>query len=182
MTLLLVMLVLCTGIFLLACASVALSVRKIETRVDQLERRAHPLPSLPTASDRVSALAGLRVGLVLTQDHPHAPFVDLLRQQLLLRDVSDVTVFPDAASARASALDIVVEGALTCNGYAEVYYAAEFTCSTCGEAVCTLIERPPGGDRPSNLAMELVAKLDAKLTDMVSRNERRRAIRELGSP
>jgi len=85
----------------------------------------------------------------------------------------------DGSKREESRVDIFISGTLTCNGYAEVYYQAEFTCFASGEAICTIIERPPGGDRPENLAMELVTKLSSKLDEFVRRNERRRAIDEL---
>ncbi len=75
--------------------------------------------------------------------------------------------------------DLLVAGILKCNGYAEVYYEAEITCYSRHEAVCTLIERPPGGDRPGNLAIEVVATLNAKLDALFRRSERARAISEL---
>jgi hypothetical protein len=126
--------------------------------------------ALPEAAP-VRPLEGLRVALDIRQDHTHPVFANLLKEQLLAEDVTDLTT-PDTA-------DIVIEGNLVCNGYAEIYYEADFTCRTATEPICTLIEKPPHGDRPQNLAIELVARLKRELTKLESRNERRAAIREL---
>lgn len=128
-------------------------------------------------------LEGLRIALAVKQDHPHPVFANLLKEHLLRQDVSDVsfTSVSDFAAWKESDLraDILIAGSLTCNGYAEVYYQAEFSCYTANEPICTVIERPPGGDRPENLAMELVTKMGLKLDELLTRNERRRAIGEL---
>jgi hypothetical protein len=68
-----------------------------------------------------------------------------------------------------------------CNGYAEIYYQADFSCSNAQHAICNLIEKPPHGDRPANLAMELVARIKTELEKRISRDERREAVRELNT-
>jgi hypothetical protein len=164
---------------LVAVASMLITLIAVN-RVRQLERQLaeakRPLPQTSVETlETPSSLVGLRIALDVTQDHPHPLFANLLKEQLLRQDVADVTFDLNSEA------DIFITGAITCNGYAEVYYQAEFTCSTLTEPICTLSERPPGGDRPANLAIELVAKLNAQLTTLITRQERRRAIRELGT-
>ncbi len=128
------------------------------------------------------------MAIAVTQDHPHRVFENLLKDHLTRLDVAEVSVIwsrsgdnPGRAARQDGRLhaDILIVGEMTCNGYAEVYYQAEFSCYTARETVCTLMERPPGGDRPENLAIEIVTKLSTKLEDLIRRNERRRAIGEL---
>ncbi|HWD37787.1 MAG TPA: hypothetical protein VG944_02985 [Fimbriimonas sp.] len=144
----------------------AIAEQKIRTLTPQQPQLPPPPPP--------SLLEGLRVRLQVTQDHPHPVFFELLSEELLKEGVTEVTEAPDA--------ELTIAGEVTCNGYAEVYYSAEFTCSTLTNIICTLIERPPHGDRPANLAIELVAKIKRELEKQMDRSERSRAIRELGSP
>lgn len=124
-------------------------------------------------------MEGLRIALKIRQDHPHPIFANLLREQLLKEDVAEAVLLAESED-RPVAADIFITGELTCNGYAEVYYRAELTAYAANEAICTLSEKPPDGARPTNLAIELVAMLNAKLSELISRSERRRALRELG--
>src|SRR5579862_7607367 len=174
---------------IVALVSLAISVF-LGLRVLQLERRlgtlppstAQPLPEPPSRP-----LQGLRVALAITQDHPHPVFATLLKEQLLSEDVTDIA-FLDTVEANAlqadwkNGPDILIAGDVVCNGYAEIYYTADFTCSTAVQPICTLIEKPPHGDRPSNLAIDLVARLKTEIEKLVSRDDRRRAIRELTGP
>ena len=166
-------------------------------RLFMVENRLHSINAIgagnptPALSQESSAnpLSGLRIGLAISQDHSHPVFVDLLKEQLFKEDVTDISILTpgetralqDSWKSRPNAPDIFIAGDVVCNGYAEVYYEAEFTCSTPEQAICTLIEKPPHGDRPSNLALELVTRLKAELQKVLERNERRSAIRELGS-
>jgi len=181
---------------LVAIVSLGLSLRLYQ-RVLALERRVAsaerlntvvaPDDFMATVLEAPKPLAGLRIAIAVTQDHAHPVFATLLRDQLLGADVAEVIVLPESDGgglveqwrAGKRAEHLLIAGSLTCNGYAEVYYQAEFTCYTATEAVCTVIERPPGGDRPENLARELVAKVGATLDGLTRRSERRRAIGEL---
>jgi hypothetical protein len=149
-------------------------VRHLEGRLKATSTSLSP----PTVSPehRSSPLQGLRIGLNVSQDHAHAAFVNLLKEMLLAEDVTDIVV---VNSGDAPNVDILIVGQLVCNGYAEVYYEAEFTCFIGNEPFCSLVERPPHGDRPSNLALELVKRLKCELDKVISRGERRRALREL---
>ncbi|RYG21730.1 hypothetical protein EON82_18355 [bacterium] len=115
-------------------------------------------------------LQGLRVGLRIEQDHPHPVFANLLKELLLKED----------AILEADAADLIVEGGVVCNGYADVYYTAELNCRLQDEAICVLIEKPPHGDRQENLARELLSKLKKELRKTTERSERSNALRELG--
>ncbi len=130
-----------------------------------------------------NALEGLRVALAIKQDHEHPVFATLLKDLLLKEDVADVALLSPSEAAQLRAewkgQDVLIEGEITCNGYAEVYYKADFTCDTADKPICTLIEKPPHGDRPGNLAIELIARLKSELSKVVDRDERRSAIREL---
>src|SRR6202043_900529 len=100
----------------------------------------------------------------------HPVFASLLKELLLAEDVTDIAMLaPDQAADWKAGADILISGDLVCNGYAEIYYTLEFTCSTPDQAICTLIEKPPHGDRPSNLAIELVTRLKAELEKLVTR-------------
>ena len=148
-------------------------------RVIRLELTRLPLPSEAGSPQPVplleepSPLEGLRIALAVTQDHPHPIFEEMLKEQLLGEDVSEVrslsspeaTTLPAGWPSSAEGPDILIQGALTCNGYAEVYYEADFTCSTSSQAICRLI-----------------ARLKGELTKQTNRDERRLAIRELKGP
>jgi hypothetical protein len=157
-----------------AVASLGLSL-VLARRVLQLEARLQvPLPSsAPVLEESPSKLEGLRIAVAITQDHEHPVFANLLKEELLRRDVAEV-MFGDRGD-----FDLLITGSLVCNGYAEVYYQADLTCRNAHEPICTLVERPPHGDRPSNLALELATKIERELDKLLSRNERRLAIREL---
>lgn len=168
----------------IAMASLALSlalaakVQRLEARLRIAEQSPAPAPSLPEPVPE-RPLEGLRVALVVEQDHSHPVFANLLKEQLLTEDVDSVVLLPANATPDWSASDILISGKLTCNGYAEIFYETDLTCFSPVEPICSLIERPPHGDRPINLAVELVAKLKVELAKLESRNERRRALREL---
>jgi len=178
----------------LLAISIALAVRvlKLEASVLALhdsQRRASS--SLETgASDTPRPLEGLQIALAITQDHPHPIFADILSEHLLAEDVSVVHLLnPEQSQHLLSDWsdpendpDILIEGDVHSNGYAEVYYTAELSCRSAGKTLCTLIEKPPHGDRPSNLALELVSRLKKELLKQTSRDERRTAIRELQGP
>ena len=115
-------------------------------------------------------LEGLHVDLQVGQDHPHPVFANLLKELLLRED----------ALISSESPDLLVEGRIVCNGYADVYFTAELTCRFRGEPVCVVIEKPPHGDRQENLARELLAKLNKELGKSAQRTERHTALRELG--
>jgi|GEM_PF-1950331 len=149
-------------------------IRVLEQRLAAIERAPSP-PSLPVIPDRVSPLQGLRIALAITQDHPQPIFANLLKEQLLKEDVLEVTFLPSASPET----DIFITGDLTCNAYAEVYFRATLTAYAGSEPIYTLTESPPGGDRPGNLAIELISRLSAELEKRLARSERRQALREL---
>lgn len=161
-------------------------VSQLNERLDAAERAIgdqREIPEEPPALEGRRVLEGLRIGLAIAQDHVYPAFANLLKEQLLKQDVADVLFLPSSCTTdewRASGkADLLIAGAITCNGYVEVYYQADLTCYSTTETVCTLIERPPGGDRPENLAMEVVTKLSDTLDKVLKRDERRRAIGEL---
>ena len=177
---------------IVALISLAISV-VLAGRVLQLERRLQSNPHsalLAVAEPPARPLQGLRVVLAITQDHAHPVFANLLKEQLLSEDVTDIILLTPAETAglrsdwkqRADGPDLLIAGDIVCNGYAEIYYTADLTCSTADQAICNLTEKPPHGDRPSNLAIDLVARLKTELEKLVSRDERRQAIRELQGP
>jgi len=168
-------------------------VQRINVLTRQLEEARRALAALDRSATSpvleqamAKPLEGLRVMLAVSQDHHHPVFARLLKERLLREDIIAVDEFGgspadavDAWSGGRIDADLMIAGGLTCNGYAEVYYHAEFTCYAPTETVCTIVEKPSGGDRPENLAMEIVAQLGGKLDELVHRNERRRAIGEL---
>src|SRR5206468_2354892 len=111
------------------------------------------------------------IAVDIDQDHPQKPFDALLRGLLLKQDVTELD---------AEQPDITIEGKVMCNGYSDVYYSAEILCRSRNGTICSISERPPSGDRQANLALEVVSKLGNELQKLVGRNERRRALRELG--
>ena len=111
-----------------------------------------------------SSLAGLRVSLGIQQDHPHPVFEGLLREALLREEA----VVDDASALR-------IEGEVVGNGYADVYFRAEITVMLGNETLFVLTDKPPHGDRPANLAAEVVQRL----RDELAKRERQGALREL---
>ncbi len=131
-------------------------------------------------------MEALRVALAISQDHKYPVFANTLKEYLLSEDVADVAIVPptegkdnDSVWKERVDLDILITGELVCNGYSDIYYRADFTCSSRKGAICTLIEKPPYGDRPGNLVIELVAKLKLEIAKSAQRGERSSAIREL---
>ena len=159
----------------LALTSLGISVvlasrlRDLSDRVRSIESRPPPpqaaLPKPP------SPLDGLRVAIALTQDHPHPVFATLLKERLLGEGAE---IVPEAEA------DVLVRGAVVCNGYADVYFTADLAAQTPGAPLFTLVEKPPHGDRQGNLALELVTRLKAEWEKRSTRDERRAALRELG--
>ncbi len=160
------------------CVTLARRVRELERAMAVLSTTREPAKTRLALPKNPSPLHGLRIAIAIRQDHPHPVFANLLREQLLKEDVAEVVLVEPGQEHNEA--DIFVTGEITCNGYAEVYYRAELTASARKEAICTLVEKPPDGDRPGNLAIEFMALLNAKLDTLISRNERRRALRELG--
>ena len=151
-----------SALSLVVSVGLALRMRDLAGRLAASEGNA--LPCRPKPSLESSPLAGLRVALDLDQDHPNAPFAALLRERLLREDV----ILDENA-------DLAVSGTLVCNGYADVYYRAEIAVRAGGETLFLLAEKPPHGDRPENLALELVDRLKTEW----AKRERQGAIREL---
>lgn len=182
---------------LIAVASLGMSLALLQ-RVQALSLQLDAARRTQAGEDRdapvlkapaVRPLEGLRVILAVSQDHPHPVFAGLLKERLLREDIASVEEFggspADAVGAwnsRRLDADLLVAGGLTCNGYADVYYQAEFTCYSPADTVCRIAEKPTGGDRPENLALEIVSVLGSRLEELVQRNERRRAIAELHGP
>jgi hypothetical protein len=133
-----------------------------------------------------SPLEGLTVLVAIRQDHAHPVFANILSEILQKLDAEVSTVLIDDCpgpharwSAEGAVLDLLISGTVVCNGYAEIYYQAELTCSTETDPICTLIDNPATGDRQANLAKELVSKIESEITKRLSRTERRLALREL---
>ena len=122
-----------------------------------------------------SQLEGLLFSLKIEQDHADPLFATLLKEMLLSEGAEEVALLPKDARAA----DVAFVGDLSCNGYAEIYYQAHITCSVANQVLFTVNDRPAHGDRPNNLATELVSRLKQDLSKLIKRNERSRAIREL---
>lgn len=146
-------------------AALALRLRAVERALQKPSPAAQPVLAPPH-----KPLEGLRIALAIEQDHPHPVFVTLLKE-LLLREEAELVEGADC--------DLTISGHLVGNGYADVYYTAELVCFTSGGPLFTLLERPPHGDRPGNLALELVTRLKREIEKSVIRNERRTALKEL---
>lgn len=119
-------------------------------------------------------LSGLRIAVDVSQDHPQAPLVTMLVEQLLAEDAVEVRVATD------DGYDLLITGEVQCNGYSDVYFRAEFACKMGAEVVLRIAEKPVHGDRPANLVLELTSRLKEELNRRAVRNERRSALRELG--
>ena len=149
-----------------ACVALAFVVRALWRRLQAFERRLADRPRPTLAAPDPSPLHGLRIALDIAQDHPNPVFAGLLRDDLLKKGA---TVVPDA--------EFRIAGNVVCNGYADVYFRAELTVSMGEEPLFDLMERPPHGDRPENLVLELVERLEGE----IRRRERQNAMGELGS-
>ena len=173
-------------IALTLCAGLAVRLMRLESQLKSLEGPSRQALVEPPSRP----LQGLRVAVGVTQDYAQPVFANLLRECLFGEDVTEVQLLGTAEVAslhqswreQGSGPDILIAGEVVCNGYSEIYYTAEFTCSTADQVICTLTEKPPHGDRPINLASDLVARLKTELEKLVSRDDRRRAIRELQGP
>lgn len=151
--------------------ALAIRVRRLEECLASL---VLPVPSPSLVAVEESVLQGLRVAIDLQQDHAHPVFAELLRDTLLGRDVAEVIL------GRSDTCVCVIDGHVTCHGYTDVYFEADLTCTAPSGVVCTLIEKPPSGDRQENLALEIVSRMVKELEKSERRGERRAALSELG--
>ena len=161
-------------------AALAMRLQQFEARLVKAERGLGA-PSLPELPDLIPErhLQGLHISLAIKQDHAHPVVANLLKEALLREDVADVIL---GEVADGIVPDLIIEGEVTCNGYAEIYYSANLVCRTAGRVLRTVSEKPAHGDRPSNLVIEVVARLKDEMDKVVTRDERRRALRELNEP
>ncbi|HWA84150.1 MAG TPA: hypothetical protein VG820_11975 [Fimbriimonadaceae bacterium] len=159
-------------------AALAVRVRRLEEQLRSVERSAPTPVALPEPVS-VHPLEGLRFALAISQDQAHAVFANLLKEHLLAEDAGEVALLAEGETPDWGGCDLFISGKVVCNGYAEIYYEADLTCHGPRGAICAVVERPPHGDRPVNLAVELIAKLKAELEKLERRDERRRALREL---
>ncbi|MCC7230883.1 MAG: hypothetical protein IT203_10860 [Fimbriimonadaceae bacterium] len=175
--------------------AIAMRLQQTEQRLKALlttleSERTLQASALAPAMEQTRPLEGLRIALCITQDHPHPVFATLLREHLYSEDAREVVLLSATEVEQLNATwaltpdspDILISGEVTCNGYAEVYYHAEITCSANSQSICKVIEKPPHGDRPVNLATGLVSRLKAELEKAVCQNDRRRALQELQGP
>jgi len=159
----------------------------------RMQQMRHPEWETPHALDKAPEslppktprLQQLRVALAIDQDYSHPAFAGLLREMLFQEDVVEISQITrsQADSMKHSwpeGIDLLIEGSVLCNGYAEVYYEAEFQCRTARGDLCTLIEKPPHGDRPMNLAIELIERIAREYRKSIDQGERRAALKELG--
>ena len=164
----------------LGSAAVAIAalvrVRMAERMLEDAARQVAVLPSR-TEPDIVpeSPLQGLVIGISVAQDHDTPVLAATLAECFQREDVDSVTTGENVALA-----DIVIDGFVVCNGYADVYYEASLDCKTSTVTLFSIREKPPSGDRPMNLALEIVSRLKTELTSRTTREERRLALRELG--
>ncbi len=163
----------------LALASLAASLalagrlRVLNERLAMLEGEPKRVPlerrkEEPWGRGFANPLAGLRVSLTIQQDHPHPVFASLLKETLLKEEAIVDDNHPD----------LWIEGEIVGNGYADVYFRAEIAVSTGRESILTVSDKPPHGDRPANLAADIVRKL----RDELDKREHRLAVRELHEP
>lgn len=162
----------------------ALAIRSIDMRLRNTEKTLSgesDKPALAWHEPAAHPLRDVRIALVIRQDSQYPLFATMLREMFLAEDASEVEMFNTIAEAEAWGPEILVSGEVVCNGYSEVYYSADLTCKTPHQMVTAIVEKPAQGDRPSNLGLELVEKLKADLTRLLLREERRKALRELGN-
>ena len=149
-------------------AALAARLRALARRLETVERRA-PGPSALRAEGKPLSeprpLHGLRVAVAVAQDHPHPIFANLLKEALAEEEA--LLVEREA--------DFAIQARLVGNGYADVYYEAEVSALGGKTPLFAFTERPPHGDRPENLAREVVARL----REEARKRERRAALREL---
>jgi len=161
------------AISLILSALVAARLLILEAKLKNLQQfPALPKNEAPSLPETDRPLAGLNVYLTISQDHPQPLFQNLLKEAFTNEDVADLDAGEDAANLK-------IKGTIVCNGYADVYYSAELECSTKLGPLFTIGDKPAQGDRPVNLAMQLVDRLKRDLPTQSSRLERQRAIREL---
>jgi hypothetical protein len=150
-------------------------IAALARRVSELERQLHLALTEPPAAlqlpepETQKPLEGLRVRIVVEQDHPQPVFAGLLKEQF---EAEDAEITDDAP-------DLTIQGQIVCNGYSDIYYSADLRCTSGDRTILTFSQKPPHGDRPQNLAIEIVAGLKSELKKLVERSERQRALREL---
>jgi hypothetical protein len=162
------------GVTLLVASRLSSRIRALESIVRQR------VPSVLDKAEGSFALAGMRIRLSVRQDHARPLFANSLREALLREDVQDVLIVGDPSAHGAAKGEWLISGTITCNGYSDVYFNADLTCTLGEETVCSWSHRPPQGDRPENLVLEIVSTLTSKLADRARKNERRKALSELG--
>lgn len=164
---------------LVVSALLTLRVRQLEDRIRVLSNPTEidPLPLAYNDSFVANPLEGLRIALRIDQDHPLPVFANLLKEQLMEEDVGAVEVL--TADGDDGDYDVLITGNVICNGYADIYYQANLNCHTRNREFLTLAEKPPHGDRPANLAIEILARMKDELQKTSERDERRNALREL---
>ncbi|MBV6458751.1 MAG: hypothetical protein HONBIEJF_01889 [Fimbriimonadaceae bacterium] len=168
--------------------AVTVAVRMQQLRYPHWEEAPPALDKAPESlPPKEPRLQQLRVALAIDQDYPHPAFANLVREMLFQEDAVEVSLISRSeaealTSAWPPSLDLLIDGTVRCNGYAEIYYEAEFQSRTPRGALCTLIERPPHGDRPVNLAIELVDRIAREYRKSLDQGERRAALKELGNP
>lgn len=147
------------------------------------DRPFHPFPALSDPNP----LEGLRVGICVSQDHERPTFVDTLTEKLRSHDALIRLVAEEEASALArdwdsiqDPPDVLIQGRLTCNGYTDVFYDSALDCIARQGRLTTVIEKPANGGRQFNLADNIVERLRLELLENKTRDERQRALGELG--
>lgn len=133
--------------------------------------RFRSLPAKPD-SPQILPLSGRRVFLDLSLDSSGSLVPALLRDALRDRDA-----VPCDSSADA---DLVISGAVSSHGYAEVYLAAQLSLESRGEKLASFTRRLDQGDRVQNLVKELVELAELSFAQSLTRHERTEALRELG--
>ena len=146
-----------------------------------------PAPNPFPAILEPNPLEGLRVGIAVRQDHEHPTFVNILTEKLRGQDVLVRLMTEDEAASLAKDWDsmqdppdVLIHGRLTCNGYTDVFYDSGFDCSGRQGLLTTIIEKPAQGGRQFTLADNIVERLRLELLENRTREERQRALGELG--
>lgn len=136
----------------------ATRVADLHARLSAFEMKSKAIKVEAVAVGRPFDFKGRKVALVIEQDHPTPIFENILKDQLLREGASVVKSLQVSPGTR-SIYDLVISGRIGCDGFADVYYESDLVCSAGADTVCVLVDRPLHGERPLNLAKQLIERV-----------------------
>lgn len=151
-------------------------IRSLRAQLNQLDARMDELPPpIPAPLFLSPVLESKRVAISITQDHEQPTFAELLKRLLVQEDAAPEIV----AGATGENFDLIIRGAIICNGYSDLYYEASLDVLESGEKIVSIVERPVQAGRQINLATTLISRAKQEIESKALRKERQRALKEI---